>query len=101
MSPGSAEAEQVRTVDVSDGVLDALAVPPILGRSLSAADQQPGSAATVMLSYGYWKRHFGGDRSVIGRKLNVDSKLREIVGVMPRGFQVVNADFDLHFAART
>jgi len=92
---GAAEAEQVRTMNVSDGLLDALAVPPILGRMLSSSDQQPGSAATVMLSYGYWQRHFGADRSVLGQKMNVDANLREIVGVMPRGFQVLNADFDL------
>jgi hypothetical protein len=48
-----------------------------------------------MLSYGYWERSFGGDRSVIGRSITVDSRLREIVGVMPRGFRVVNADSDL------
>jgi predicted permease len=92
---GQAEAEQVRTVDVTDGVLQTLEVSPILGRALSSADQQLGSAATVMLSYGYWQRHFGGDRSILGRKINVDGNLREIIGVMPRGFQVVTADFDL------
>jgi predicted permease len=92
---GQAEAEQARTVEVTDGVLQALEVPPIIGRTLSSADQQPGSAATVMLSYGYWQRHFGADRSVLGRKINVDGDLREIVGVMPRGFQLVDADFDL------
>ncbi len=92
---GQSEAEQVRTIEVSDGLLQALGVPPILGRSLSAADQQPRSAETVMLSYGYWQRRFGGDRSVAGRKIIVDSRLREIVGVMPRGFQVGDTDFDL------
>jgi len=92
---GQAEAEQARTVEVTDGVLQALEVPPIIGRALSSADQQPGSAATVMLSYGYWQRHFGGDRSILGWKLNVDGNLREVIGVMPRGFQLVDADFDL------
>ena len=92
---GQAQAEQVRTVEVTDGVLQALEVSPILGRALSSSDQQPGSVATVMLSYGYWQRHFGADRSVLSRKINVDGELREIVGVMPRGFQLVNADFDL------
>ncbi len=48
-----------------------------------------------MLSYGYWQRRFGGDPSVIGRNIQVDSQTREIVGVMPRGFEVVNQDFDL------
>jgi predicted permease len=92
---GQAEAEQVRTVEVTDGVLQILAVLPMFGRTLLSSDQQPGSAATVMLSYGYWQRNFGADRSVLGRKINVDGNLREIVGVMPRGFQLVDADFDL------
>jgi predicted permease len=48
-----------------------------------------------MLSYGYWQRHFGGDRSVIGRTLTVDSLPRQIVGVMPRGFRVVKTEPDL------
>ena len=59
------------------------------------ADQIPHGAKTVMLSYGYWQRRFGGDRSAIGRNITVDSRPREIVGVMPRGFRFVNADFDL------
>ncbi|MEO8660575.1 MAG: ABC transporter permease, partial [Bryobacteraceae bacterium] len=101
---GLAEPEQVRTVAVSDGVLQSLAVPPALGRWLSAADQipgtpQPGSfsgrSSTILLSYGYWQRRFGGDRSVIGRNITVDSVPRDIVGVMPQGFRIVNADFDL------
>jgi predicted permease len=48
-----------------------------------------------MLSYGYWQRRFGGAPSVIGRSIQVDSETREIVGVMPRGFEVMNQDFDL------
>jgi predicted permease len=48
-----------------------------------------------MLSYGYWQRRFGGDRSVVGRTIVVDSQARTIVGVMPRGFRVVDHDFDI------
>ena len=92
---GLAEPEQVRTVDVSDGVLQALGTPPEVGRWFSAADQVPGGPETAILSYGYWQRRFGGDRSVIGRNILVDSHPREIVGVMPKGFQFVDADFDL------
>jgi hypothetical protein len=86
---GLAEPEQVRTVSISDGVLQALSVPPIAGRWLSQADQvsrgpDPGSffagrSTTVMLTYGYWQRRFGGDPSVVGRTMTVDARPREIV----------------------
>ncbi len=92
---GMSEPEQVRTVDVSDGVLQALGVPPEVGRWLSQADQIPRGPERVMLSYGYWQRRFGGDRPAIGRNVMVDSRPREIVGVMPQGFRFVDTDFDL------
>src|SRR5580693_9096590 len=92
---GLAEPEQVRVVGVSDGVLQALDVAPEAGRWLSAADQMPNGPARVMLSYGYWQRRFGGDRSAIGRNLQVDSRPLEIIGVMPQGFRFVDSDFDL------
>jgi predicted permease len=92
---GLAEPEQVRTVYVSDGVLQALAVSPALGRWFSQADQIPRGPERVMLSYGYWQRRFGGDRTVIGRNVLLDSQSREIIGVMPQGFRFLETDFDL------
>ena len=83
---GLAEPEQVRTLGVrTDGTLQALGVQPVLGRWLSQADQTPGGAGKVMLNYGYWQRRFGGETSVVGRSITVDSQSREIVGVMPTG----------------
>jgi len=92
---GLAEPEQVRVVDVSDGVLQALGVPPEVGRWLSEEDQIPRGPQRVMLSYAYWQRRFGGGRAMIGRNVLVDARPREIVGVMPRGFRFVDTDFDL------
>jgi predicted permease len=100
---GIAEPEQVRVVMVSNGVLETLGVPPALGRRLAPADQVPiartggfsGISDVVMLSYGYWQRRFGGDQSVIGRNIMVDSLPRQIVGVMPRGFRLMDTEFDL------
>jgi predicted permease len=92
---GIAEPEELRAVEVSDGALQALAVPPIAGRWLGAADTVPNGPRNVMLSYGYWQRRFGGDPNVVGRTIQVDSNPRQIVGVMPEGFQFVTADFDL------
>jgi predicted permease len=87
--------EQVSTVSISDGVLEALSVPPMLGRWLGRVDQTPGAAETVLLSYGYWQRRFGGDRSVIGRRITIDSHPRDIVGVMPKRFRIVDRDPDV------
>jgi putative ABC transport system permease protein len=92
---GVAEPEQVRTVEVSDGVLQALDVPPAVGRWLSEADQVPRGPQRVMLSYGYWQRRFGGDRAVVGRNITVDARPREVVGVMPKGFRLVDTEFDV------
>jgi predicted permease len=92
---GLAEPEQVRIAAVSDGVLQVLDVAPAAGRWLSRTDRVPRGPERVMLSYGYWQRQFGGDRTVIGRRLIVDSRPREIVGVMPQGFRFVDTDFDV------
>ena len=92
---GIAQPDQVSAAFVSDGVLEALNVPPAMGRWFLASDQDPHGTKTVMLNYGYWQRHFGSDSSVIGRSIQVDAETRTIVGVMPRGFRMVDQDFDL------
>ena len=92
---GIAQPEQVHTAQVSSGVLETLNVPALRGQWLTAADQDPHSPGRVMLSYGYWQRRFGGDPGVVGRTISVNSQTRVIAGVMPRGFRIVNYDFDL------
>ncbi len=89
---GLAEPEQVRTIALTNGVLQALDVQPTLGRWLSEVDQKPSGPETVMLGYGYWQRRFGGAPSAIGRVLSVNSRSLEIVGVMPKGFRLVDVE---------
>lgn len=89
---GLAEPEQVRTVVLTAGVLQALEVQPAVGRWLTEVDQAPGGPQTVMLGYGYWQRRFGGDASVLGRVLLVNSRSLEVVGVMPRGFRLADVE---------
>ncbi|PYT03214.1 MAG: multidrug ABC transporter substrate-binding protein, partial [Acidobacteria bacterium] len=88
---GMAEPERVSALDVTDGVLPILGVRATLGRTFTRADDSPGGAKTVMLSFGFWQRKFGGDRSVIGKTITVDGELRQVIGVLPR---------DFHFAGR-
>ena len=87
---GLGEPEHVSGMAVTDGLLPALGVSPALGRTFTRADDSPGAADTVMLTYGYWRRKFGGDRAVIGRTMTVGGKLRQIIGVLPQGFRFLD-----------
>ncbi len=87
---GQGNPEQVPALVATDGVLPTLGVAPMLGRWFSRADDMPGAADTVMLDYGYWQRRFGSDRSIVGRTITVDGKLRQVIGVMPRNFRFLD-----------
>jgi predicted permease len=87
---GMGHPEQLATVTATQGVLPALRVPAHIGRWFSKEDDSPGSQETVILSYGYWQRKFGGNRGVLGRTIVVDFIPRQVIGVMPRDFRFVN-----------
>ena len=89
---GIGDPEQVRTLNVTYGTLNALGVKPLLGRWFSQADDTPGSPETVILTYSYWQRHFGGDKAVIGRTITLDSRPYSVIGVMPAEFRFQNID---------
>lgn len=87
---GTAEPERISSLVVTDGLLPVLGVQPMLGRRFTRQDDSPGQPETVMLTYGYWQRKFGGDRTVIGKRLLIDSRAREVIGVLPESFQFMN-----------
>jgi predicted permease len=89
---GMAEPEQVQALLVTDGTLPILGIPPMLGRWFNRRDDSPGSPETVMLTYGYWRRKFGGNRSIIGQTVKVDGTAREIIGVLPQRFRFLDLD---------
>jgi ABC-type antimicrobial peptide transport system permease subunit len=83
---GLGEPEQAQALGVTDGLLPMLGVTPLFGRAFTRTDDSPNSADTVILTYGYWSRKFGDDRSIIGRTIEVDGKPRAIIGVLPARF---------------
>ncbi len=87
---GRGDPEQLATITVTQGVLPTLGVPAYIGRWFSNEDDAPRSPETVILSYGYWQRKFGGDRSVLGRTIAIDFVPHRVIGVMPRSFRFVN-----------
>src|SRR5882757_6292711 len=89
---GVAEPEQVSALRVTDGTLPLLGVQPVLGRTFSRQDDSAGAAPTALLSYGYWRRKFGSDPSIIGRTIIADGKSRQIIGVLPQKFHFLDRD---------
>jgi predicted permease len=83
---GFGDPEWLDAMWITDDVFSVLRVQPSLGSGFITATLPEGSA-TVVLSYGYWRRRFGGDPAVIGRTLQIDLVSFEIVGVMPEGFR--------------
>jgi predicted permease len=92
---GLGEPEQVRLISVSEGTLEALKIRTEVGRLFSSSDQVPGAALTVVLSYGYWQKRFGGDAAAVGRKVFIGGKPHEIIGVAPANFRMVDAPAEL------
>ncbi|HEU4619740.1 MAG TPA: ADOP family duplicated permease [Gammaproteobacteria bacterium] len=87
---GEGEPEEVPRIAVTVGTLDALAVPPLLGRWFADDDR-----GTTVLSYEYWQRRFGGDPAAVGRTLTVNNQAMPIIGVMPRGFRIADVEADI------
>jgi predicted permease len=91
---GLGEPEQVRTLTVTYETLQLLGIQPMLGRWFSEADDSPETAGPdpVILTYGYWQRRFGGAESAIGRRMTIESRLSEVVGVLPAEFRFIGSD---------
>lgn len=81
------ESVNVRYRVVAGHFFDLLGARPLLGRTLRPDDDQRGSPRTVVLSYGFWQRQFGGDRGVVGRTLVLGDTPFTVVGVMPAAFR--------------
>jgi putative ABC transport system permease protein len=87
--------EEVQAVFATHELLPILGVKPQLGRLFAAADDDPKGARTVLLSDGYWRSHFGGDRSVLGRQLLIEGNTASVIGVLPPSFQFMDQKADL------
>ena len=96
MLSGLGEPEMLRVAQVSADFFPLLGVQPEIGRFFGAADDQPGAPPTVLLSWGQWKRRFGGDPSVVGRTVNLDAVPHTIVGVLRPSFAFFPEPVDIY-----
>lgn len=82
---------------VSSAFFEVLGVPPAMGRTFEDGDGVPGQNTTVVISDGFWRRHFGGAGDVVGRTLEVEDTGFTVIGVMPADFQFISWDAQLWF----
>ena len=88
-------AEEFRKQLVSADLFPLLGVHPVRGRLFTAAEDRPASDTVLMISYRLWQSWFGGEESVIGRRVQVNATPRTVIGVMPPGFAFRNRETDL------
>lgn len=83
--------EKIEATRASAEFFPTLGVRPAYGRSFDSSDDRPQAEATVVLSWGLWKRRFGGDTSIIGSKISLDGKPYTVIGLMPVWFAYPDA----------
>jgi len=83
---GVGEPVRVPGVEVGQGFFDVLGVRATLGRTLEAAENEPGQAKVAVLGNDLWRSRFGSDAGIIGRTITLNGEAHTVVGVMPRGF---------------
>ena len=83
---GSGDPERIEGARASASLFPLLGVQPLVGRTFTQDEDQPGHNV-LLLSYGLWKRRFAGDPDVVGRTVSVDRLPYTVIGVMPASFQ--------------
>ncbi len=83
---GDGDPERLAAGLVTASAFETLSVSPSLGRGFTTDDETPGHNQVAVLGHGLWQRRFGGQRSVIGRKILLNGRPYEVIGVMPRRF---------------
>jgi len=83
---GVDEPERLEGFAVSADFFPALGMPPLLGRTFTRAEEQPGNNQVVILSHGFWQRRFASDPQIIGRTISLNGLHYAVVAVMPPDF---------------
>ncbi|MEX2262566.1 MAG: ABC transporter permease [Bryobacteraceae bacterium] len=87
----SGSAERVSFQRVSPDLFPLLGVNPLMGRHFAAEEIHQGNDS-VMLSYEFWQRRYGGDAAVVGRKITVRGAPVTVAGIMPPAFEILGGN---------
>ena len=80
--------EPVQGAVISAGFLRLMGVAPVLGRDFHTGEDARAAAPVMLLSYAAWQRRYGGQASALGQTVLLDNVAHQIVGVLPRDFNL-------------
>ena len=91
---GEGTPERLQGARTSFNLPLVLRVKPLLGRTFTEQEQRSDARVTI-LSYAFWKRRFGAEPAVLGRKIQLNGEPFEVIGIMPPDYQYPSAQFEL------
>jgi len=89
---GASNPELLEGVRASAGFFPALGVSPLLGRTFTNDEDQPGHDHVAVLSNRLWQSRFGGDAGIVGKTLDLNGNPYTVIGVMPASFTFPNQE---------
>ncbi|MGB2901064.1 MAG: ABC transporter permease [Candidatus Acidiferrum sp.] len=84
---GAKQPEHLEMLEVSPNYFSMLGTTPEIGRLFGPQDFALGFAEATVISDGLWRRSYGGDPNILGKRLRMDNDPYTIVGVVPAGFR--------------
>ena len=91
---GAGTPERLQGARTTANLFSVLRMEPMLGRAFTEEERR-NDARVAVLSYGFWKRRFGGDPGIVGRKIEMNGGAYEVIGVMPAEFRYPSETFEL------
>lgn len=92
---GIPEPRQVNAATISGNFFTMVGARPLLGTTFERDAERPGEGQVVVIGYELWRDSFDGDSSLIGRSIGLNGSQYRVLGVMPRGFQLLDWQSDL------
>ena len=92
---GMGEPESLLGYRFSENFFRVLGAEPLLGRTFTAEESQPGRNRVVVISHRLWQRLFAGDQSAVGQALTLNGQSYTVIGVMPPSFEHPRADHEV------
>lgn len=89
------EGQSWRGAAIEPGLLDILDVQPIAGRAFVAEDALPDAVGTVLLSETIWRGRFGASADTIGRRIELNGDLLEVIGILPASLSLPETGIDV------